>query len=370
MIELHSSTHRVFVTAVVFIVLTSTVITLRIIARVKARQFSYLSDGLCFISFLLFCAYAGVMLHYVFDIAGSDPFMPTSSLNLIEFLKVLKTTCPFQHISVILEKIGQDWDGNILYVEQVLFTFSISIVKLSILAFYWSLFGVEKKMKVAILSITTGCILWWIIFTFLAAFRCRPPTNAWKPSAPPGSCIPAPDIFLPLESTNLVLDILVLCIPVFTIGKLNLSTKKKVSVIGIFLVGVSVCVASVARIIGITKSDHAGMFFWSCMQLGLAIVCSCLPLLGALLKHKKKLSSYPRSSEYNSFRSRTGGTSAFRITENTSRAADGPWVDSAELQGKSKTQISAGNEGIRDAEYGLEPLPSNNIRVQKEISVD
>ncbi|CAI6018650.1 unnamed protein product [Clonostachys chloroleuca] len=345
MIELHSSTHRVFVTAVVFIVLTSTVITLRIVALIKARQFSYLSDGLCFISFLLFCAYAGVMLHYVFDIARSDPFMPTSPPNLIEFLKIL-------------------------YVEQVIFTFSISIVKLSILSFYWSLFGVEKRMKVAILSITTGCILWWIIFTFLAAFRCRPPTNAWKPAAPPGSCTPAPDIFLPLESTNLVLDILVLCIPVFTIGKLNLSTKKKISVLGIFLVGVSVCVASVARIVGIAKNDHAGMFFWSCMQLGLAIVCSCLPLLGALLKHKRKLSSFPRSSEYNSFRSRTGHTSAFRITENTSRAADGPWVDSVELQGKYATQISAGSDEIHVAEYWLEPLPPNNIRVKKEISVD
>ncbi|VUC32457.1 unnamed protein product [Clonostachys rosea] len=344
MIQLHSSTHRVFVTAVVLIVLTSTFIALRIIARIKARQFSYLSDGLCFISFLLFCAYAGVMVYYVFDIAGSDPFMPTSRPKLIEFLKIL-------------------------YVEQVLFTFSISIVKLSILAFYWSLFGVEKRMKIAISTITTACILWWIIFTFLAAFRCRPPTNAWKPSAPPDSCTPAPDIFLPLESTNLVLDILVLCIPVFTIGKLNLSTKKKISVIGIFLVGVSVCVASVARIVGITKNDHAGMFFWSCMQLGLAIVCSCLPLLGALWKHKKKLSSYPRSSEYNSFRSRTGHTSAYRITENTSRTADGPWVDSGDLNGTSKTQISAGIDGIQAAEYGLERLPSHNIRVQKDISV-
>ncbi|CAH0033952.1 unnamed protein product, partial [Clonostachys rhizophaga] len=124
------------------------------------------------------------------------------------------------------------------------------------------------------------------------------------------------------------------------------------------------------KLIRLIVGDHAGMFFWSCMQLGLAIVCSCLPLLGALLKHKKKLSSYPRSSEYNSFRSRTGHTSAFRITENTSRAADGPWVDSAELQGKYATQISAGSDEIHTAEYGLEPLPPNNIRVKKEISVD
>ncbi|CAH0016617.1 unnamed protein product, partial [Clonostachys rhizophaga] len=248
---------------------------------------------------------------------------------------------------------------------QVLFTFAISLVKLSLLALYWNVFGVHRRTKLVIATVTAGCVIWCIIFTFLAAFRCRPVGYGWVPVPPSGTCMSRSDVYLPLERTNLFFDIVVLCIPVFTIGQLNLTRGKKIPVIGIFVVGVSVCVYSVGRLVGITRGDGAQLFFWSCMQLGLAIVCSCLPLLGTIIPRKKKATSHSMS-EYNSFRGRGGNRSIMKLTENDSRT-DGPWMQSSNTQRPERTQKSRVEEGT-DSDYALESLPSKN-KEHKEVTV-
>ncbi|CAH0043639.1 unnamed protein product [Clonostachys solani] len=341
MITLDQPTQRVFSTGVAFIVLTFVFVALRLFLRARAKQLSFLSDGLCLASFVLFCAFVGLMLEYIVNNGKSDPFKPSTPTDLAKFLKIL-------------------------YVEQVLFTFDISLVKLSLLALYWNVFGVHSKTKIVIVTVTAGCVIWCLVFTFLAAFRCRPVGYAWVPVPPPGTCMSRPSVYLPLEATNLFFDIVVLCIPVFTIGQLNLSRGKKIPVIGIFVVGVSVCVASIGRLFGIAQGgDGAQLFFWSCMQLGLAIVCSCLPLLGAVIPRKNKASSRS-TSEYNSFRGRGGNGSVLKLTENDSRT-DGPWMRSSTAQRPERTQRSRAEEGA-DSDYALESLPSKN-REHKEVSV-
>ncbi|VUC21223.1 unnamed protein product [Clonostachys rosea] len=338
MITLDQPTLRVFSAAVAFVVLTFIFVGLRLFLRARAKQLSFLSDGLCLASLILFYVFVGLMLEYILTNGKSDAFKPSSPTDLVKFLKIL-------------------------YVEQVVFTFDISLVKLSLLALYWNVFGVHKKTKIVIATVTAGCVIWCIVFTFLAAFRCRPVDNAWAPVPPPGTCMSRSDVYLPLEGTNLFFDIVVLCIPVFTIGQLNLPKNKKIPVIGIFVVGVSVCIASIGRLVGISQGDGAQLFFWSCMQLGLAIVCSCLPLLGTIIPRKNKSTSHS-TSEYNSFRGRGGNGSVMKLTENDSRT-DGRWVRSS--QRPERTQRSGVEEGP-DSDYALESLPLKN-RAQKETSV-
>lgn len=116
---------------------------------------------------------------------------------------------------------------------------NVSIIKFSILAFYRSLFGVEKRVRRVIDIVAAGCALWFVTFTLLAAFRCRPPHISWSASTKEDHehCLPFPSVYLPMEATNLFSDFVILAIPVFTIGNLNLSKGKRLSVLGIFLVG-------------------------------------------------------------------------------------------------------------------------------------
>jgi hypothetical protein len=62
MITLDQPTQRAFSTAVAFIALTFIFVGLRLFLRARAKQLSFLSDGLCLASFVLFCAFVGLML--------------------------------------------------------------------------------------------------------------------------------------------------------------------------------------------------------------------------------------------------------------------------------------------------------------------
>ncbi|CAI6099318.1 unnamed protein product [Clonostachys chloroleuca] len=142
------------------------------------------------------------------------------------------------------------------YISQLVFTFDYVIVKFSILALLWDIFGVNRRNKKFIAIVSGTCVLWAIAFTFLCAFRCKNPVDSWTTDNPPELCIHTAYVFLPFESTNLFYDILILSIPVFAVQELKLSTWKRFSVMGIFLLGASTCIASIVRLVEIKKDTE------------------------------------------------------------------------------------------------------------------
>jgi predicted neutral ceramidase superfamily lipid hydrolase len=133
------------------------------------------------------------------------------------------------------------------YISQLVFTFDYAVVKFSILALLWDIFGVNRSNKRFIAIVSGTCIIWAIIFTFLCAFRCKNPVDSWTTDNPPELCIHTAYVFLPFESTNLFFDILILSIPVFAVQELKLSTWKKLSVMGIFLLGARFVVSPISE---------------------------------------------------------------------------------------------------------------------------
>lgn len=123
------------------------------------------------------------------------------------------------------------------YIEGILFTICIALVKLSILAIYWTVFGVSLKQKTVIITATGFTVAWFISFLFIVIFQCIPVGCQWSESGLSAECIFAPLVLLTFEVTNLLNDVLILAIPAFFIGRLQLNTAKKYSAIGIFLLG-------------------------------------------------------------------------------------------------------------------------------------
>uniref|UniRef100_A0A0B7JJM2 Rhodopsin domain-containing protein n=1 Tax=Bionectria ochroleuca TaxID=29856 RepID=A0A0B7JJM2_BIOOC len=211
----------VLVINIIMLVLTTIAVLLRAYARIKARIFYYLSDGLCLFSYLLSTAAAGIMFDYLRNTAVDGVFKPhpitdpTDTAHIMWFQEFYKMS----------------------YISQLVFTFDYAVVKFSILALLWDIFGVNRSNKRFIAIVSGTCIIWAIIFTFLCAFRCKNPVDSWTTDNPPELCIHTAYVFLPFESTNLFFDILILSIPVFAVQELKLSTWKKLSVMGIFLLG-------------------------------------------------------------------------------------------------------------------------------------
>jgi hypothetical protein len=114
----------------------------------------------------------------------------------------------------------------------------ITAAKLSILCFYHPIFAIYPTISKAIYAAGAACIVWFIIVTFIFIFQCGPhPDTYWKMLGQPPFCHDSQRLVLGYELTNFFLDVVILCIPIKPIKDLKLSSGKKASAIGIFLLG-------------------------------------------------------------------------------------------------------------------------------------
>lgn len=80
-------------------------------------------------------------------------------------------------------------------------------------------------------------ILYWIVDLFVAIFECTPVAFYWDLSIKGGTCIDQNAFYRWNGVANLLIDFLVLSLPIPMIWRLSLPTKEKVSLSGIFLLG-------------------------------------------------------------------------------------------------------------------------------------
>lgn len=141
----------------------------------------------------------------------------------------------------------------------------------------------------------------------LTVFQCNPIDALWEPAVQ-GKCINLHDVIIVFASLNIGTDILVLCLPLPQLWKLNMPSRRKYELMGIFFLGglfdfpsliggglliaLSVCFASVIRVPYMAKmslldpswSNVYGAM-WSIVELNLGIVSACLPTLRPLFLH-------------------------------------------------------------------------------------
>ncbi|KAG6354181.1 hypothetical protein INS49_004785 [Diaporthe citri] len=191
---------------------------------------------------------------------------------------------------------------KLTYALEILFGIAITTVKFSILWFYWELFatsgGVTHNKRIIQVA-AVACTIWFLVMNFLVIFQCIPIHAYWDKLAQPLYCMDTPKLLLAYELTNLFLDVFILCIPMPIVWQLNLKSSKKISLLGIFFLGAFVCVASILRLNAIWDPSgqvaYSNAMLWSTLQIGLAIICACLPTLAPILPSIIKLFSYIRS---------------------------------------------------------------------------
>ena len=117
-----------------------------------------------------------------------------------------------------------------------------SITKTSILLFYFRLFGTHRRFK-KLLYITQALVVVWFIASLIPAIiRCLPIHDSWNPSVV-GSldirhyCIQGGDYLIASSAFNVALDFWILALPLSVVWKLQLSTRRKVGLSGVFLLG-------------------------------------------------------------------------------------------------------------------------------------
>ncbi|MCJ1423249.1 hypothetical protein MMC29_001131 [Sticta canariensis] len=160
---------------------------------------------------------------------------------------------------------------------------TISAVKISILLLYRRVFN-TVNFKKAIRIVCFLCITWLCGNVFSEIFFCSPMSAAWDPELVfSNHCRDFQAFLMGITVTNLILDVIILCMPLPMIWDLNLSTRKKLEVSGVFLLGSFTCISSLIRIlsIGNIKDEDftytfLNTYLWSHIEPATAIWCACL----------------------------------------------------------------------------------------------
>ena len=190
----------------------------------------------------------------------------------------------------------------------VLYNPAIVAIKMSILLLYRRIFTARyASFNRSIWCIGGFVLSYSIIQIVLTIFHCNPVDALWDPTVK-AKCINFHTVGIVFSSLNIGTDILILCLPVPELWKLNMPRRRKYELMGMFFLGglfvfpsligggsltvLSVCVASIIRVPYIAQlslldpswSDVYGAI-WSIVELSLGIVSACLPTLGPLFLH-------------------------------------------------------------------------------------
>ena len=111
------------------------------------------------------------------------------------------------------------------------------MAKVSILLLYRRIFATPAIRKATII-IGVACVMWAIAAICCIFFQCRPISGAWNPNHLfTDRCIDLRTYFQCISGAHMVLDIIILCMPLRVIYKLELPADQKLMVSGIFMIG-------------------------------------------------------------------------------------------------------------------------------------
>ncbi|KAI0396537.1 hypothetical protein F5Y17DRAFT_419447 [Xylariaceae sp. FL0594] len=326
--------------------------------------------------------------------------MPISRCNIQCWMRI-------DHQLIFNVSLSHTWDNDpsfpaleqtnlakYVYITEILFGLGITVIKLSILWFYHLLFSVDRTLQLAIRATAVACLLWCFTATLAIVFQCTPPQAYWEEFPKPKRCLRYPQILLGCEMTNLFIDVAVLCIPARAVWNLNLTTSKKVPIIAISIrsrvsmwsvgaMGLSnvlsrVCIFSILRIKAIWNPpdvalnfDFGNTYTYSILQLGLAIVTSCLPTLGPLLVFVTKQISHIRSWYQSLLLSASHFLNSFkgRPTAPGPISDDRPWLRVGGQRHIAGSETWTHGENGEAGEFRLREMPSKTILVSRDIEV-
>ena len=115
------------------------------------------------------------------------------------------------------------------------YVFSIGLVKISLLLMYSRLF--PTKFFTMSFYILGGVTVGWVIaICGFSIFQCSPIRKAWLPKME-GTCINLKASFIGNAVPNICTDIIILCLPIREVMRLQVTTAKRVSLLFIFGLG-------------------------------------------------------------------------------------------------------------------------------------
>ncbi|KAI1772959.1 hypothetical protein F4818DRAFT_129498 [Hypoxylon cercidicola] len=178
---------------------------------------------------------------------------------------------------------------------------ALGCMKASFLFFYMRVFAIQKQSFIFkfLAGFITFVVIWAVTFFFTTLFECGRDFGAiWDSQNEfQRRCTNTMNLVFALCISDFVTDILIIAIPVPLVLRLNLSTRQKVGVCSMFLLGGGTVVASLIRFImmvGSFKGDFdmtadnilgvTACMYWGMVECGVGVFAACLPTIQFLFR--------------------------------------------------------------------------------------
>ena len=110
-------------------------------------------------------------------------------------------------------------------------------IKASLLLLYYRYFGISRPFRI-VLYVSAGVTVCWYLGVVVATiFQCVPVAAFWDRSIKNAKCMNLSDFSTSTGATNLLTDVMILCLPMPMVWTLHTNKTQKITLTGIFLLG-------------------------------------------------------------------------------------------------------------------------------------
>ncbi|KAK1523006.1 hypothetical protein CABS01_16471 [Colletotrichum abscissum] len=191
----------------------------------------------------------------------------------------------------------------------LIYLWALASLKLSQLWFYHRAFSVQLKWW--IFFIGSVVIAWALVFTFVFIFLCDPISQQWTVQRI-GHCMDQILVLKCIIMTNVITDLFIVILPIWTVWQLQMRKTEKLAVIACFALGLACCVIGIVRfwqiyvidLIGNLTGTSLTTFMLCTVELMLAGLCINIPMLRPFYlrwRAKYKSSSLENSNSQSAF---------------------------------------------------------------------
>ncbi|KAK8011888.1 hypothetical protein PG989_000148 [Apiospora arundinis] len=175
--------------------------------------------------------------------------------------------------------------GSILYVT------SLWAIKIALTLLYKKIAAPGTRIQVVYDIMLGWLAVTWLVIFFDIIFQCWPHDKRWLQN-PDYECSPkASDInYWTTILLNIFTDVIIICLPIFMVYKLQMKLKQKLGFMAIFALGIFIVIASIIRAYYSKRYETMLTCTVSMVETAIAIIAASLPTLRSLVVERKSRS--------------------------------------------------------------------------------
>ncbi|KAI0596914.1 hypothetical protein F4775DRAFT_562414 [Biscogniauxia sp. FL1348] len=178
------------------------------------------------------------------------------------------------------------------YVAWTFFNLPGSLAKLSILSFYLRL-SPQTSFIWAVRAALACIVVYTVGLLFGTLFACTPMHKAWDVNVTGGHCVNPAGRFIATAVLNLVSDLVILCLPLPIVYKLQVSKAQKFGLLVVFTLASATIVTTTVRLVYIIPllrtSDPTWeigpVSIWGIVEANLLVICASLPTVPLFVRN-------------------------------------------------------------------------------------